>query len=143
MGSGVSERTVVDTGPLVAIVRTREAAHGRCVAALGSLRAPLLTCWPVLTEVAWLLRAEPGGMRVIGELVRGGAVEIVELDEIALAWIVAYLDRYTSLGAQLADAALMYIAERRGIGTVFTLDRRDFSVYRTTDGRALDIVPDA
>jgi len=28
------------------------------------------------------------------------------------------------------------------IDTVFTLDRRDFSVYRRTDGRALDIVPD-
>ncbi len=53
------------------------------------------------------------------------------------------MDRYASLGAQLADAALMYIAEREGINTVFTLDRRDFSVYRTTDGRALSILPQA
>ena len=37
----------------------------------------------------------------------------------------------------------MFIAEREGIGTVFTLDRRDFSVYRTTDGRALTVVPEA
>jgi hypothetical protein len=26
---------------------------------------------------------------------------------------------------------------------VFTLDRRDFSIYRTTDGRALAILPEA
>jgi predicted nucleic acid-binding protein len=139
----VIERAVVDTGPLVAIVRTRETAHGRCVGALKGLHAPLLTCWPVLTEVAWLLRGEPGGMRAIGALVQSGAVEIVELDEPALSWMVAYLERYASLGAQLADAALMYIAERRGIEVAFTLDRRDFSVYRTSDGRALRIVPDA
>ena len=37
----------------------------------------------------------------------------------------------------------MFIAEREGIGTVLTLDRRDFSVYRTTDGRALTVGPEA
>jgi uncharacterized protein len=117
----VSERAVVDTGPLVAIVRAREEAHGRCVAVLKDLRAPLLTCWPVFTEASWLLRNEPGGIEALGELVGSGAVRLVEL----------------------ADAALMLIAEREEIGTVFTLDRRDFSVCRTTDGRALTIVPEA
>lgn len=138
----MSERAVVDTGPLVAIVRDREEAHARCVAAAKLLRSPLLTCWPVLTEAAWLLRTEPGGMRALGELIQSGAVKLVELDEQALTWIVAYMDRYASLGAQLADAALMYLAEREGIGTVFTLDRRDFAVYRTTDGRAFTILPE-
>jgi len=38
------------------------------------------------------------------------------------------MGQYASLGAQLAAAALMLIAEREGIGTIFTLDRRDFSV---------------
>jgi len=37
----------------------------------------------------------------------------------------------------------MFIAEREGIDTVFTLDKRDFSVYRASDGRALSIVPDS
>jgi hypothetical protein len=35
----------------------------------------------------------------------------------------------------MADAAVMYIAEQEGIDTLFTLDRRNSSVYRTTDGR--------
>ena len=69
-------------------------------------------------------------------------VKLVELDETALPWIIAFMERYASAGAQMADAALMYLAEREGIDTVFTLDRRDFSVYRTTDGRALEIVPE-
>jgi hypothetical protein len=36
----------------------------------------------------------------------------------------------------------MYIAEQEAIDTVFTLDRRDFSIYRTSDDRALAIVPE-
>ncbi len=137
----MSKRAVVDTGPLVAIVRAREEAHLRCVAALKVLRAPLLTCWPVLTEAAWLLRHEPEGMKALASLFKSGSVKLVELDETSLHWIIAFQERYASLGAQFADAALMYIAEREGVDTAFTLDRRDFSVYRTTNGRALEIMP--
>lgn len=138
----MSKRAVVDTGPLVAIVRDREEAHARCVATLKGLRSPLLTCWPVITEAAWLLRREPGAMKVIDGLVSSGAVRLVELDAHALSWAVAFMERYASLGAQLADAALMYLAERESIETVFTLDRRDFGVYRTSDGRALSVTPE-
>lgn len=138
----MSKRAVVDTGPLVAIVRDQEEHHARCVATLKDLRSPLLTCWPVITEVAWLLRHEPGAMKIIEGLVSSGAVQLVALDAEALSWAVAFMDRYATLGAQLADAALMFIAEREGLDTVFTLDRRDFNVYRTSDGQALTVVPE-
>ena len=78
----------------------------------------------------------------MGRLIDSGLVKLVELDETSLAWIIAFLDRHASAKAQLADAAVMYLAEREGIDTVFTLDRRDFSIYRTTDGRALAILPE-
>jgi uncharacterized protein len=137
------DRAVADTGPLVAIIRKREKAHRKCVSALKTFRPPLLTCWPVLTEASWLLRGEPGSMKALGGLVQSGSVKLVELDESALHWITAFMERYASANAQIADAAVMYIAEREGVDTVFTLDRRDFSIYRTTDGRALNIVPKA
>ena len=138
----MSSRAVADTGPLVAVVRSREKAHKKCAATLKTFRPPLLTCWPVLTEAAWLLRNDPGGIKAIGSLIESGVVRLVELDAAALAWIIAFMDRYASAKAQLADAALMYLAEREGIDTVFTLDHRDFSIYRTTDGRALAILPE-
>ena len=49
--------------------------------------------------------------------------------------------RYQSLGAQLADAALVYLAEREDTDQVFTLDRRDFSVYRFGRNRRLRLLP--
>jgi uncharacterized protein len=133
---------LADTGPLVAIVRTREKAHKKCAAALKAIRPPLLTCWPVLTEAAWLLRDEPGGFAALAGMLDSGLIQLAALDDTSLPWIVAFLDRYASAKAQLADAALMYLAEREGIDTLFTLDRRDFSIYRTTDGRALAILPE-
>jgi len=138
----VLSQAVVDTGPIVAVLRKREKAHKTCAATLKQLRAPLLTCWPVLTEVAWLLRNEPKGIKALGGLMHSGSVRLVELDEAAFHWIIKFLERYSSVGAQMADAALMYIAEQEGIDTAFTLDRRDFSIYRTTDGRALNIIPE-
>jgi predicted nucleic acid-binding protein len=92
--------------------------------------------------LAWLLRKERGGMKAIGRLIESGVVQLVELDHTALAWIITFMERYASAKADLADAALMYVAEREGIDTVFTLDHRDFSIYRTTDGRALTILPE-
>ena len=42
---------------------------------------------------------------------------------------------------QLADAALVYLAERDGFDTIFTLDRRNFPVYQSGRKRALRIIP--
>ena len=52
------------------------------------------------------------------------------------------LSRYADQAFQLADVAIMHLAEREGMETVFTLDRRDFLVYRRKNGRILNIVPE-
>ncbi|MGZ3384952.1 MAG: hypothetical protein ACXWNF_08545 [Isosphaeraceae bacterium] len=52
------------------------------------------------------------------------------------------MKRYESAGLQLADAALAYLAERENIRTVFTIDRRDFSIIRLKRNRMLRIIPD-
>jgi hypothetical protein len=51
--------------------------------------------------------------------------------------------RTARIRPQLADAALVYLAGREGIDTIFTLDRRDFSIYRATRGRSFRIIPEA
>ncbi len=37
------------------------------------------------------------------------------------------MKRYENIRPQLADATLLYLADRDGIDTIFTLDQRDFS----------------
>lgn len=135
-------RVLIDTGPLVAIFSNRDAHHERCVATLSALAPPLVTCWPVLTEVCWLLRQRPATIQKLFDGFRDGLFELLPLDDLALEWIPKFLDRYESAGPQLADAALVYLAEREQIRTVFTLDRRDFGIFRLSRNRALTLIPE-
>jgi uncharacterized protein len=55
--------------------------------------------------------------------------------------IAALMKRHESSGLQLAAAALAHLAERENIRTVFTTDRRDFSIIRLKRNRALKLIP--
>lgn len=136
-----SNTVLIDTGPIVALLRRNDADKARCEATMEKLPTPLVTTWPVITEVCWLVRREPDGVAKLFDGLRVGLLAIGALDEGAPAWIAAFMARYRSIGAQLADASLAYLAERLDIRTVFTLDRRDFSVYRLRGNRALRVVP--
>ncbi|MGQ9570521.1 MAG: toxin-antitoxin system, toxin component [Thermodesulfovibrionales bacterium] len=41
----------------------------------------------------------------------------------------------------LADATLVAVAEAEGISTIFTLDHKDFKVYRTKYGKSFKLLP--
>ncbi len=132
---------LIDAGPLVAIVSRKDAQHQRCVDALAHLPTPLLTCWPVLAEAFWLVRRNPNAME---GLFRGLAAQLWALAPVgpeALPWLESFLKRYRKVGAQLADACLVYLAERDGIDTVFTLDHRNFTIYRYSRNRRLKLIP--
>jgi len=137
----MSLQVLVDTGPLVAILSSRDEHHRICVDQLRELVPPLLTCWPVITEAAWLLRGHARGLeRLLGSF-DAGLLKLLPLGEEAMPWVRQFLRRYRQQGAQLADAALVYLAGREGIDTVFTLDRPDFSTYRLAGRRALNLLP--
>ena len=138
----MTDRVLVDTGPIVAILSFDDPHHESCSAELRKHKQPWITCWPVLTEAAWLVRKEPGGVQRLFELVEKEVIEVVELDAKAPAWVAKFLERYASLKAQVADAALMYLAQQRGLESILTLDRGDFLVYRTTAGKGLHVLPE-
>jgi predicted nucleic acid-binding protein len=132
---------LVDTGPIVAILLESDEHHDRCVEQLHHVRSPLLTCWPVITEAAWLLRAYPQAIRKLLSSFHGRPFEIVPLGETDLPAIAAILAKYEGLGLQLADASLVHLANREGIESMFTLDRRDFGVLRLAHGKKLRLIP--
>ncbi|HMF10778.1 MAG TPA: PIN domain-containing protein [Gemmataceae bacterium] len=136
------QRVLLDTGPLVAFLSEDDQHHERCAHEFAVLRPPLWTCWPVLTEAQWLLRRNTHAVEGIFRAFEVGLLSLLPLEADALPWIDAFLRRYRRLGAQLADAALVYLAERDNIPTVFTLDRRDFAVYRYGKNRSLTILPE-
>ena len=137
-----NRRILIDTGPLVALASEDDDHHARCAETLASLTPPLLTCWPTLTEAAYLLRRRPAAIDKLFAAFGAGLFELLPLESGALADIAAILRRYQDAGLQLADAALIHLAERENIRTVFTLDRRDFSIVRLKRNRILKLIPE-
>jgi uncharacterized protein len=134
-------QVLVDTGPVVAILLESDEHHEACVEQLHHIRGPLLTCWPVITEAAWLLRAYPQAVRKLLSSFHSRPFQLVPLGETDLPGIAAILAKYAGLGIQLADASLVHLANREGIETMFTLDRRDFGVLRLARGKKLHLIP--
>jgi predicted nucleic acid-binding protein len=95
----------------------------------------------VITEAAWLLRAYPLAIGRLLSSFNGRPFELVGLNETDLSGIATVLAKYKGLGIQLADASLAHLANREGIETMFTLDRRDFSVLRLARGKKLSLIP--
>jgi len=134
-------RVLADIGPLVAILSRRDQYHRACVEALREMPGPLFTCWPVITEAAWLLRRDPTAVAQLLHSLDTRFLELLPLTTADAKPIAAILKKYRDIRIQLADAALVHLAARDGVDTIFTLDQRDFSVYRLPRGKAFRILP--
>jgi len=71
-----------------------------------------------------------------------GFLELLPLAGFEAKAIASLMKTYESIRPQLADASLVYLAGREQIETIFTLDRRDFSLYRTGGKRSFPILPE-
>ena len=126
----------------MALVSPRDQYHRICLQTVQRWRGPLLTCWPVITEAAWLLQQTPSAFQILLTSISGGAVEILSVLPKEAAGIADVMTKYKTLRPQFADAMLVYLANREDIQTIFTLDRRDFAVYRSAHRRPFHLVPE-
>ena len=95
---------LIDAGPLVALVSERDSAHAICVETHAGIRGPLWTCWPVLTEAAYVLRKTPVAVARLLEGFEKGVFVLQALGDDAVPWIARFMRTYER--AQLADAAV-------------------------------------
>ncbi|SRR5713226_4120559 len=121
---------LVDAGPLVALIHADDQHHTRCKAVLRSLREPLATVWPVFTEAMYLLNFSSQAQEALWEMIDRGVVHLLPLDEGDIPRMRELMRKYRDLPMDLADGALVRVAEREKLRRVFTLDQRDFQVYR-------------
>jgi predicted nucleic acid-binding protein len=136
-----SDRVLVDAGPLVAIYRERDEHHHVCVEASRQLHAPQYTCWPVATEAAYLLKESPAAVQSLLGKIAAGDLVILPLTRDDAPAIGRIIETFHDQDTDFADACLVHLAEREAISTVFTVDRRHFTVYRTATGWALSLIP--
>lgn len=121
---------LVDAGPMVALLDADDQHHAACAAALKQIREPLGTVWPALTEAMYLLADQPLAQDALWEMFARGVLQIVPIDGNDLPRIRTLMRKYRDRPMDLADAALIAVAEREGLRKIFTVDRKDFTVYR-------------
>src|SRR5262249_62170161 len=102
------------------------------------VRPPLLTCEAVLTEAVYFLREDVLEVGPLFRLLERGALRL-DFD-VSTHWprIRTLMARYPRM--DLADASIVVMSELHARSEVFTVDRRDFSVYRRNDRQMIDFV---
>ena len=114
-----------------------DASHARCVDTLGAIREPIATTVPVLTEAFHLLRPASRGAECLEDFVAESGLRVLFLDNARLLRAFELMAQYADAPMDLADASLVAVAEARNLDTIFTIDRRDFDVYRLKRGHRL------
>lgn len=120
---------LLDTGPLVSFLASGSEHHGWVGEQWKRLSPPLLTCEPVLTEAAFLLKRDGGEADALFALLDRGVIRVGMQVEDEHADLRTLMRRYRDRPMSLADACLVRMAELHADCKVFTLDA-DFLFYR-------------
>jgi hypothetical protein len=70
-----------------------------------------------------------------------GGIEIYPLEKELLSRCHELMKQYRNLPMDLADATLVALADVLDVPKIFTLDQRDFSIYRFKQKRRFTIIP--
>ena len=125
----------------MALLDQADPEHDACVATLKTLRDPLVTVWPAFTEAMYLLGRSWRAQKALWSRLETEALALAPLDETDAPRMRELMDKFRNLPMDLADAALVRVAERESLSEVFTLDRTHFSIYRPGRRRRFSIVP--
>ena len=135
---------LLDASAMVAAFGAKQSAAARYHALLRQAadeRWSLSTTWPCVVEAAYLV--SPPQRYTLLQWVGTGCVAVFPFAQEALQDLVPLMQRYTHeprTEMDLADASLVWLAEETGVTRIMTLDVRDFSRYRLSDGRAFEIL---
>lgn len=135
----MSTAVLLDTGPLIGFLAEGSEHYEWVCQQWRRLRPPLITCEPVLTEAAFLLKREGGNVDALFALLERGILRIGLRLEDELTDIRALMRRYKDRPMSLADACLVRMTEMYAQATVLTFDK-DFRIYRRHGNRVIDVL---
>jgi predicted nucleic acid-binding protein len=134
----VDRVALLDTGPLVSFLAAGLEHHEWAVEQWKQLHPPLLTCEPVLTEAAFLLKRERRETDGLFALLERGVIRIAIAVDKEQTDLRALMRRYRNRPMSLADACLVRLSELHGSSEVLTLDG-DFRIYRRHGNKVIPV----
>lgn len=133
---------VVDTGFVVALLNTNDKYHQAAVTVYKSLSDKVLLPQTVLAETAYLVGKFGNG--AIVPFLRGlrrSRFQLYPLTEQDLTFVAGILEQYEDSRIDFVDATVMAVAESHKLQLIFTIDHRDFSIYRPKNVDYFSLLP--
>lgn len=130
---------LIDSGPLVAVLRRRDQHHGWARAHFEAGTEPFLTCEAVISESFFLLERARDGRGALRALLERGII-LVEFSFAGQRTETLRLIRhYHDTPMSFADACLVRMAEQMERAVVFTTDG-DFRTYRKNGRQMIPLI---
>ncbi len=135
------KRLLVDTGPLVAYLNSRDSAHETVSTLFQGFSGQLDTTGAVITEAMHFVAAVPRGPEVLAEFVVSSGMRVHDFSQPPnLRTAAALMAKYSDIPMDYADATLVLLGEHLAVLDILTLDRRGFTIFRTRQRRAFRIL---
>lgn len=128
--------TLIDAGPVIALFDRDDQYHREVYEFMRKFEGRLISTWPVLTEISYMLDFNKQVQLDFLNWVSEGGIEVLSLEQWQLLKIREIMDKYSDLPADFADASLLVAAEIRSLDSIISLDS-DFSVYKLSSGEQL------
>jgi len=132
---------LIDTGPIVAFFDKDDRYHSLCVEILKEIKGPLITTWPIITECFYLLNFSWEVQDSFWVFIQRGGVDIYPIERDLQVRCRELMKQYRDLPMDLADATLVVLGEKVEVSKVFTLDHKDFSIYRLKYKKRFKLLP--
>ncbi|MDQ3321543.1 MAG: PIN domain-containing protein [Acidobacteriota bacterium] len=138
----MNEKSLFDTGFLLAILNIEDELHESCAAAYeNENRAALPEA--VIPELAYLVMRDLSYQALVKFLrsVAAGDFRLVPTELQDLERAAEVLEKYADSKVDFVDCVIVAIAERLNIERILTVDRRHFNLFRPRYCDVFEIVP--
>lgn len=123
-------KTILDTGPWVALIDRSETGHEMCAQWLKDYSGKIYSTEAVLTEVLYLLDFSMKAQSAAIDFVLKSVVELIPTSVESLGRVKNLMKKYSDLPMDYADATIVCLAIDTKIKNIVTFDKRDFGIYR-------------
>lgn len=129
---------IADTGFLVCLFLKDDLHREAAKRYLAAHKHPLVTVAPVVVETCFFLRPQ---LKIeLLTWIRRGAMSVAEVPPDAYPAIELTLRKYADREIDIADAALIWLANETGVRQILTMDRSDFSAFGLKGGRRFELI---
>ena len=130
-------KTIIDSGPLIALFDRSDKYHNKVLDFIKSYKGKLVTSWAVITEVSHMLDFNLQVQIDFLKWCEVGGIEVYDISQTEISNIRIMMEKYIDVPMDLADATLMYIANKENIKNIVSIDS-DFDIYRTLKKQSLN-----